>query len=478
MTFFDNLLNSTALIDNYAWGPVTIALLLGTGVYITIKTRGIQFTQVGKAIRLTFSKEARSSKGKGDISPFAALMTALAATVGNGNIAGVGTAIAIGGPGAPVFMWIAGIIGCATKYSEGFLGVKFREVAANGSMAGGPMYYLKNGLKNKKLGQFLGSWFAVCGVIACLIGSGNMTQSNSMAASLANTINRVVSGNDAIQQAPAYYYYLIGALIAVMVGLVIIKGIKRIGAVSEKLVPAMIIFYLIFALWVVLANFSAIPSAFKLIFESAFGFQPLLGASVGMAIQSGISRGVLSNEAGLGSAAIAQGASNSEEPEKNGLIAMTGVFIDTFIVNTLTTLTIVITGAYQFTYAWSGEMSNNNLTSILLTQRAFDEVIPFGMGGAVIAIASFLFGFSTLIGWAYYGEKCIEFLGGNKVITPFRYIFILFLFFGAIITPIAGESYQYMNIVWNVGNIGNALMAIPNLIGLVFLAGMVAKKVN
>lgn len=471
--FFEWFLQATTTLDSILWGMPLIILLIGTGIVLTIMTRGIQFTRLLQSIKLIFAKESRSDEGKGDISPFAALMTALAATVGNGNIAGVATAIALGGPGAPVWMWIAGLFGMATKYAEGFLGVQYREVAPNGTMAGGPMYYVEKGLKNKALGRFLGVTFAVCGVIACLIGTGNMAQSNSMTASLANTVNQVLHGGVTEIQAPAYLYYLIGAIIAIMVGMVIIGGIKKIGKVSEKLVPGMIIFYIVFALWVIFANFSQIPEAFALIFKSAFGIQPLVGAALGQVVSSGVSRGLLSNEAGLGSAAIAQGASASEDPTKNGLIAMTGVFIDTILVNTMTTLTIVLTGAYVNTMAWQGEQADN-ITSILVTQTAFESVIP-GLGGAIIAFASFLFGYSTLIGWAYYGEKCIEYLGGNRVIMPFRYVFIAFLFVGAILTPLAGTSFNYLNIVWNLGNIGNALMAGPNLVGLLFLAGIVAR---
>jgi alanine or glycine:cation symporter, AGCS family len=474
MNFFDWLLETTTRLDTALWGPLMIALLLGAGIYLTIRARGIQFSQFTNSLKLVFSKESRSEEGTGDISPFAALMTALAATVGNGNIAGVATAIAIGGPGAPVYMWIAGIFGMATKYAEGFLGVHYREIAPNGTMAGGPMYYLKNGLKYKKLGKLLGTAFAVFGAIACLIGTGNMMQSNSMTLSLANSLNRFFHSGATAEQAPAVYYFVIGAIIAALVGMVIIGGIKKIGHVSEKIVPFMIVFYVIAALIVIIANFERIPEAFILIFKSAFGFQPLVGASVGIAVSSGISRGLLSNEAGLGSAAIAQGASTSDEPAKNGLIAMTGVFIDTILVNSMTTLTIVLTGAYIQTQSWQGLDSGDNITSILVTQKAFNSVIPFGLGGTLIAIASFLFGYTTLIGWSYYGEKCIEYLGGNKVIMPYRYVFIAFLFFGAILTPIAGESFDYLNIVWNLGNIGNALMAFPNLIGLLFLAGTVA----
>lgn len=475
MGFFDQLLKWTRELDLLFWGPGMISLLLFTGIYLTIRTGGLQFTHFWHSLKLIFSKEARSEVGKGDISPFAALMTALAATVGNGNIAGVATAIAIGGPGAPVYMWIAGIFGMATKYAEGFLGVEYREVAPNGTMAGGPMYYVKNGLKNKTLGKWLGAAFAFCGAIACLIGTGNMAQSNSMTASLANSFNIAFHGGVSGEQAPAIYYIVIGVVIAVLVGMVIIGGIKKIGRVSEKLVPAMIFFYIFFAMIVILANFSRIPDAFVIIFKSAFGLQPLMGATVGLAIQNGISRGLLSNEAGLGSAAIAQGASNSDEPTKNGLIAMTGVFIDTILVNSMTTLTIVLTGAYMQTQAWQGLGAPDNITSILVTQKAFNAVIPYGLGGVIIAISSFVFGYTTLIGWSYYGEKCIEYFGGNKVIMPYRYVFIAFLFFGAVLTPLAGESFDYLNIVWHIGNIGNALMAFPNLVGLLFLAGIVAR---
>lgn len=472
--FFDQLLSWTQTVDGWVWGIPMIALLLGIGLYLTVQLRVIQFRQLGTSFRLIFSKESRQGEGKGDISPWAALMTALSATVGNGNIAGVGTAIAIGGPGAPVYMWLAGLLGMATKYAEGLLGVHFRDIAPNDTMAGGPMYYLKNGLKQKKLGYALGAAFSVFGIIACLIGSGNMAQSNSMTAALANSLHQYFSPESTTQLPPTFYFLIIGLLISVMVAAVIIRGIKTIGKVAEKLVPGMIVFYFVFAAGVVLVNFTEIPAAFQLIFASAFGFQPLLGATVGMAVQRGISQGLLSSEAGIGSAAIAQAASNSDDPRKNGLIAMTGVFIDTILANTLTTLCIVLTGAYTYTQSWQGLEATNSKTSIILTQAAFSEVFP-EFGGAIIAFASFLFGFTTLIGWSYYGEKCIEFLGGNKVVKPYRYAFILFVFIGAIVTPLAGDDYRYINIIWYVGNISNALMAVPNLIGLCLLSGVVIR---
>ncbi|MEL7341936.1 MAG: alanine:cation symporter family protein, partial [Bacteroidota bacterium] len=267
-------------------------------------------------------------------------------------------------------------------------------------------------------------------------------------------------------------YFLIGGLIAISVGIVILRGIRSIGSVAEKLVPTMIFFYFFFALWIVISHWDGIGEAFSLIFRSAFGWQALGGAVVGDAVRRGISQGCLSSEAGLGSAAIAQAASSSDDPRKNGLIAMTGVFIDTLLANTLTTLTIVLTGAYMHTEAWAGAGAQDLKSGILVTQEAFSTVFP-QIGGTVIALASFLFGYTTLLGWAYYGEKCIEFLGGQGIIRPFRIAFIAFLFLGAVLTPLAGESYQFINIIWNLGNIGNALMAAPNLIGLLLLAGIV-----
>lgn len=458
------------LDEEILWSFYMVILLVGTGVLYTFFLRGLQFREMFSSLKMIFSKESRTVKqDEGDISPYAALMTALAATVGNGNIAGVATAIAIGGPGAPLWMWIAGLFGMATKYAEGFLGVRFREVAENGTMAGGPMYFCKNGIKHKKLGAVLGAVFAACGVIACLIGTGNMAQSYSMTESLASSLNGWFFHES---QPATWLFYSIGASIAILVGVVIIGGIKRIGAVAEKLVPAMIVFYLIFSLWIILANADQIPAAYVLIFEAAFGIQPLAGAGVGLAIKSGVSRGVLSNEAGLGSAAIAQGASASAEPAQNGLIAMTGVFIDTIFVNTLTTLCIVLTGAYGLTEAWQG-VSADNISGILVTQSAFNSVIPGGLGGGVVAFGSMVFGYTTLIGWSYYGEKCLEYLGGSKTVMPFRWIFIIFLFVGAIITPLFGTG-RFINMVWYLGNIGNALMAFPNLVGLILLAGGVA----
>lgn len=443
--------------SDFVWFPVMVLLLLGTGVLLTFICRWIQVRRLILSLQMVLQgalHKDKSEKEEGDISPYAALMTALAATVGNGNLAGVATAIAVGGPGAPVWMWIAGFFGMATKYAEGFLGVKFRIKNEIGEMSGGPMYYARHGIKNERVAKFLAMFFAICGAFTCLFGTGNMAQSNSMA----------LAFNDQF----SVPFWITGLVISVMVGAVILGGIKRIGAVSERLVPAMIIFYFIGGTIIVLANITNLPHALGVIFKSAFSFKALGGAMVGTSIKQtivlGVRRGMLSNESGLGSAAIAQSASRSADPARNGLIAMTGTFIDTILVNTLTTLTIVITGMYLKTAAFG---ASDAITSTALTAAAFDSVIPFG--GYIIAISSFLFGYSTLLGWCYYGEKCLEYIFGVKVIYPFRIAFITLLFVGANVQGV------HLNIIWNIGDMANAFMAFPNLISLLILSGMLGK---
>ncbi|APF20005.1 amino acid carrier protein [Caldithrix abyssi DSM 13497] len=487
MEWMEKLLSLSFQVRDFMWGNWMVALLVITGIVLTVVTRMIQIRRLGNALKLVFlgaRGKDYSKEDEGDISPFAALMTALAATVGNGNIAGVATAIATGGPGAPVWMWISGFFGMATKYAEGFLGVKFRKVAEDGTMAGGPMYYIRYGLKEGRFSKFLAALFAVCGAFAALFGTGNMAQSNSMALAFKSQFG-----------VPPL---LSGAILTIMVGLVVIGGIKRIGAVAERLVPTMIAFYFLGAITVILVNVAHILEAFEIIFASAFTGKALGGALIGTSVQKaislGVSRGVLSNESGLGSAAIAQSASKSSDPAKNGLIAMTGTFIDTIVVNTMTTLTIVLSGMWMLTPAVGVDLNganvnlqnlspqvvdfasqvgynlqNGGLSSTALTSAAFNTVLPFGIGGTIIAIASFLFGYTTLIGWAYYGEQCLEYIAGVKIKKPYRLIYISLLFIGA------NLQGQYLDIVWNVGDTANALMAFPNLIGLLFLAGVVAK---
>jgi AGCS family alanine or glycine:cation symporter len=443
--------------SDFVWFPVMVLLLLGTGILLTFVCRWIQVRRLILSLKMVLQgalHKDKSDKEEGDISPYAALMTALAATVGNGNLAGVATAIATGGPGAPVWMWIAGFFGMATKYAEGFLGVKFRIKNKLGEMSGGPMYYARHGIKNEKIAKFMAMFFAICGAFACLFGTGNMAQSNSMA----------LAFNDQF----GVPFWLTGLVISTIVGAVILGGIKRIGAVSERLVPAMIIFYFIGAMIIIIANISNLPHAIGVIFKSAFSIKAVGGAMVGTSLKQamvlGVRRGMLSNESGLGSAAIAQSASRSADPSRNGLIAMTGTFIDTIVVNTLTTLSIVITGMYLKTAAFG---ASDALTSTALTAAAFDSVIPFG--GYIIAISSFLFGYSTLLGWCYYGEKCLEYIFGVKIIYPFRIAFIICLFVGANIQGV------HLNIIWNTGDMANAFMAFPNLMSLLILSGLLGR---
>ncbi len=457
LTLLDKALVFTKEASDFIWFPLMVALLLTIGVLLTIFTRLIQVRRLLLSLKMVLQgalHKDKSDKEEGDISPYAALMTALAATVGNGNLAGVATAIATGGPGAPVWMWIAGFFGMATKYAEGFLGVRFRKKNERGEMSGGPMYYARYGIKNETIAKFMGMFFAVCGAFTCLFGTGNMAQSNSMA----------LAFNDQF----GVPFWLSGLVITSMVGAVILGGIKRIGSVSERLVPTMIILYFTGATVIILANISHLTQAFSVIFKSAFTVKAVGGAMVGtsvrLAISIGVRRGLLSNESGLGSAAIAQSASKSSDPSKNGLIAMTGTFIDTLVVNTLTTLSIVITGMYLKTAAFG---SPENLTSTELTAAAFDSVIPFG--GYIIALSSFLFGYSTLLGWCYYGEKCLEYIFGVRIVYPFRFAFIFLLFIGSIIQGV------HLNIVWYIGDMANAFMAFPNLVSLIILAGMVGK---
>jgi AGCS family alanine or glycine:cation symporter len=486
--FLERLLRLSQTAADFMWGEWMVFLLVGTGILLTVMTGVVQLRKLGLSLKYllrgAFGRD-RTEEKEGDISPFAALMTALAATVGNGNIAGVATAIATGGPGAPFWMWVSGFFGMATKYAEGFLGVKFRKVAEDGTMAGGPMYYIRYGLKNQTLAKSLGATFAVAGGMTALFGTGNMMQSNSMALAFKTQFN-----------VPT----LVSAVVlTILVGLVIIGGIKRIGAVAERLVPFMILFYFAGALIILVVKFTEIPAAFALIFESAFSARAVGGAVVGttvrQAISLGVRRGVLSNEAGMGSAAIAQAAAKSPDPTYNGLIAMTGVFIDTIVVNTLTTLSIVLTGLWRLTPAAGvpltnvGELLDPNLipagaqalasklgldlvtlgglTSTQLTAEAFNSVVPYG--GWIIAFGSMLFGYTTLIGWAYYGEQCIEYLFGVRSVLTYRILYIALLFVGALMTG------RYLNIVWYVGDTFNAIMALPNLVGLLFLAGIVAR---
>ena len=464
------------IADDYIWGwgpqalggtPLMVIILLGTGIALTYFTGFIQIRRFREALSLVFKGAFKhdDNKEKGDITPFQALMTALSATVGNGNIAGVASAIALGGPGAAFWMWITAIFGMATKYAEAVLGVKYRRVAEDGSMSGGPMYYCEYGIGGS-FGRFLGIFFAISGAIAALIGTGNMFQTNSMAVSVASQLkNASLIGSEHIGLTQG----IVGAVIAILVGMVIIGGVKRIAQVAERLVPTMIILYFTFAIFVILWHIADVPAAILLIFESAFAPQAVLGGAVGIGIQQairfGVARGILSNESGLGSAPIAHGAAKTKNPVTQGQIAMMGTFIDTIVVCSLTAIVITVTGAYQQGPLYLPQ--DQALQSIDMTMYAFNTVIPFG--SAIVVVGSFLFGISTLLGWCYYGEKCVEYLAGVRIKTAYRITFIALMFLGSLPTA------EGISTVVKIGDIGNAMMAFPNLIALLFLAREVGR---
>ena len=426
-------------ISAFVWGPPMLILLVGTGFWLTIALRGIQFRKLWHSLYLALVKRKEKSAGPGEITHFQALMTALSATVGTGNIAGVATAIAAGGPGALFWMWVTGLVGMATKYSEAVLAVKYRKVDADGTMSGGPMYYISRGIGWK----WLGALFAIFAALASF-GIGNMVQSNSVA--------------DAVQSTFNVPTYVTGIILMILTAVVILGGIKNIGKITGTLVPIMIFFYMGGALIVLLINIAEIPAALALIVQEAFtptaasgGF---LGASVMLAIRMGVARGVFSNESGLGSAPIAAAAAQTKHPVTQALVSMTQTFIDTLIVCTMTGLVLIITGAW-----------NSGKTGAALTTFAFESGFP---GGAyVVTIGLMLFAYSTILGWSYYGEKSLEYLFGKKAVMPYRIVFIIFVGIGAV---------AKLNIVWLVSDIFNGLMAIPNLIGLLVLTPVVVKE--
>ncbi|WP_425460054.1 alanine/glycine:cation symporter family protein [Exilibacterium tricleocarpae] len=425
-------------LSNLLWGEPLMGLLLGTGLFLMVRLRAMPLKKIGYGFKQLFS--GRKSQGEGDITPFNALMTSLSATIGTGNIAGVATAIGIGGPGALFWMWCTALVGMATKYAEAVLAVKYREVDEEGRRVGGPMYYIKNGLGEKW--KWLGTLFAIFGTLAGF-GLANTVQSNSVA--------------NALRESFAVPVMLTGVVLAVLVALVLLGGIKRIGNVAGKLVPFMALSYLACGLVVLAFHFTEIPSAVVTIVESAFtpvsavgGFA---GASVWLAIQRGVARGMFSNEAGLGSAPIAHAAAQTNSPVRQGVVAMLGTFIDTLIVCSVTGLCIVVTGVWT-----SGAQGVN------MTQAAFNMVLPYG--DTVISLGLVLFAFTTMLGWSYYGERCAEYLFGVKAIVPFRVAWVLAIPVGAVVK---------LDLVWIVADILNALMAIPNLIGLILLSPVVVK---
>ena len=454
----ETLTNVVNAVDSFVWGPVMLILLVGTGIFLTIRMGFRTWLNLPYALKSVLSKEARTTqRGTGDISPFAALMTALAATIGTGNIVGVATALVSGGPGALIWMEISAIFGLTSKFTECMLAIKYRTVNDQGEMLGGPMTTMKRGLKNKTLGAVLAMLFAVFAVIASF-GIGNMTQANSISSALESTF-----------QIPTW---ITGIVITVLVLFILLGGITRLSKVSSVIVPVMAVFYLIFGVIVIIGNIGNLPSAIVLMFQCAFSPTAVTGGVLGTIVSGmmqsmrwGVARGVFSNEAGMGSAAITAAAATTDDPVRQGYINMTGTFFDTIVICTITGLAICSSGVLGQIDPATGEM----LTGSALTIAAFQTVLGT-FGGWMVTIGIALFAFSTILGWEYHGEKALEYIVKSpKICMAYRVLFSLIAFIGAT---------QSLDLVWSFSDIANALMAIPNLICMLALSGVAAKEVK
>jgi AGCS family alanine or glycine:cation symporter len=457
MDIFANLPDTVLAINEFVWQPAAMpVVLVVVGFWLTVRSGFVQIRRFPMAVRRVIGGAFKHKEGEeGTITPFQALSTALAATVGNGNIGGVATAILVGGPGAIFWMWVTATVGMATKYSEAVLGVHFRVRRESGELASGPMYYIRRGVPNVQIARILAIMFAFFGAATALLGTGNMAQSNTIARTFVEAF-RANANIDLPLWVP-------GAIITVAVGLVLLGGIKRIAATAEKLVPTMIVIYILTAVAYILINVDGIPRVFLMIVGEAFspsaavgGF---IGASFARGVAAGTSRGVLSNEAGLGSAPIAHGIADVDHPVEQGTVGVFEVFVDTILVCSMTAFVILDSGLW--TQGIFQDASGD------LTSAAMSQTIPFA--SIVVALSSFLFGFSTLIAWCYYGEKCVEFLFGSGIIKPYRWVFVALIMVGSVAS---------VPIVWALGTLLNGFMAFPNLIGLAFLGGTVAMLTN
>jgi AGCS family alanine or glycine:cation symporter len=447
-------------ISGVLWGPILIPLLLLVGFYLMIALKFLTFRKLVSSFRLMWSGRHANPDHKGELTPFRALMTSLSATIGTGNIVGVATAIVMGGPGALFWMWITALVGMSTKFCEATLAVHYREKTPAGSYVGGPMFYIKNGLgKNWKWLAFL---FAVFGAIASF-GIGNMTQANSITQNVAGVLSPWFNARTV--------EYIVAILLFIFVGLVTVGGVKRVGAVAGTFVPAMSLIYFIAGIIVLVIQYDKIPGAFETVFKSAFGLQPVAGATVGTvlmyAMRFGVARGLFSNEAGLGSAPIAHATAIVKHPVKQGLIAMLGPFIDTIIVCSISGLVIMVSGLVTVDPASTTTGFASASHAGVLTQDAFNAILP-GMKW-IVTLSLILFAFSTILGWCVYGERCIIYLFGDKGALPFRIFFTIIVPIGALLK---------LQIVWDLSDVFNALMAIPNLIALVLLSPVVFKLVK
>lgn len=448
-------------VDDFVWGVWLIVLILAVGLFLTIRSGGIQFKKLGLAFKYIFEND--SSGKHGDVSSFGALCTALSATIGTGNIVGVATAICAGGPGALFWMWIAALLGTATKYAECLLATKFRVVAEDGHVLGGPFYYIENGLG--KNWTWLAKLFAVLGVGAGLLGIGTITQINGITSAVENFVDPTKAHTVALfGNTYSWAVVISGIIVTVCVALVVIGGIKRITKVSELVVPFMAVLYFVTAIIILVCNVKAIPAAFVEIIQSAFGMKAAAGGALGamlVAMQKGIARGIFSNEAGLGSAPIAAAAAKVDSPAKQGLISMTGTVIDTLIICTMTGLSIVLTGAYTV----------EGLEGAQVTNYAFQQGLPFPaeVSSFILMICLAFFAFTTILGWDYYSEKCLEYLTKGKMgpVKVYRWLYIAAVFVGPFLTVSA---------VWTIADIFNGLMAVPNLVALFGLGGVVAAE--
>ena len=446
---FSQIIND---VNDFVWGPVMLALLVGTGIFLTVRLRFLPWINLGYAIRMILQ---RKDEHTGDISPFQSLMTALAATVGTGNIVGVATAMVLGGPGALVWMWISAAFGLSTKYAESVLAVKYRETNSVGEMAGGPMYAMKNGIKNKFLGRTMAFLFALFAVLASF-GIGNMTQANSISAAFLSSFGIPERAT--------------GVVLVFLSLFIIMRGIRSIGKVSSIVVPGMAAFYFVVSCIVIVVNFEAIPAGVAEMFRMAFSFESVAGgvggsivASMLTAMRWGVARGVFSNEAGLGSAPIAAAAARTDTASRQGYVNMTGTFFDTMIICVLTGLVISSSGALGTVDPATGKLVSGAQLTILAFSSVFGEYAKY-----IVSLSLGLFAFSTILGWEYYGEKSLEYLvKTRRVIYTYRFIFCLITFVGATTT---------LEIVWNLSDTMNGLMAIPNLLCLLILSNDVAKE--
>ena len=430
-TLFDTL-------GGWVWGPYMLVLLVGTGVYLTVRLMGIQFTLLPFALKQAFTpqKKVEGEKQEGDISHFGALMTALSATIGTGNIAGVATAVVVGGPGAVFWMWITAIFGMATKYGEGVLAVKYRVQNSKGEMSGGPMYYIERGMKQK----WLAILFAGFATIASF-GIGSSVQSNSVAQSIHASFG--IDG------------WITGVVLTVFTAVVILGGIKSISNVSSVIVPFMAVFYVLGGLVIILLNLDGLMPALHLIFSDAFTGDAVAGGALGTVIRYGVARGVFSNEAGMGSAPIAAAAAKTDHPVRQALVSMTGTFLDTIVVCSITGIVLVM-----------GNMYMDGETGAALTTHTFNKLLP-GPGGWIVTFGLIFFAYSTILGWCYYGEKCATYLFGDKCITIYRVIYVATVMLGTVAS---------LDLVWAAADTFNGLMAIPNLIALLALSGVIIKE--